>query len=270
MKDEHVAIITFLSDFGLDNWFAGTMKGVIKSINSSTEIVDISHDISNFNVNAGAFVLKNSYCYFPQGTIHVAVVDPGVGSERAGLLVETERYFFVAPDNGVLSYTLEQEQIRSIIRLTNSDYFLSSTCNTFHGRDIFAPVAAHLSNGVAPSQFGEVIDKIICLSASEPRKISASEILGHIIYVDRFGNLVSDISRPMLDELLEISKRGRVRIAVRDREISTISLSYSDGRAGEVVALIGSSDYLELAVNQGSAAEILNTETGTELILKVI
>ena len=262
--------ITLLTDFGLDNWFVGAMKGVIRNINPTVEIIDISHSVKNFNVHAGAFVLKNSCRFFPEGTIHVAVVDPGVGSERAAVMVETENYFFIAPDNGVLSYALDTENVRRFIRLENEKFFLSTISSTFHGRDIFAPVAAHLAAGIDPAEFGPELDKIVRLPKSEPHPLSSKELLGCVICIDNFGNLITNISKSDLEKFPAKSKSGLIRISIRDREIRKISSSYTDGAEGEPIALIGSSDYLEIAVNKGNAAENLDVKEGTELILKVV
>jgi len=264
-----MALITLITDFGLDNWFVGAMKGVIRTICPTADIIDISHGIKRFNVHAGAFALKNSYSYFPDATIHVVVVDPGVGSARPAIMVQTERFFFIAPDNGVLSYALQEEHIDKIIRLKNRKYFLAPISSTFHGRDIFAPVAAHLASGIAIDEFGPAIEDMKHLTRSVPHPLSANETLGNIIFIDNFGNAVTNISRRYLEQLLPKSKSGSFRIAVRDREITKISSNYSEGSASEPIALIGSSDYLEIAVNQGSASEMLGLKEGTEIIVRM-
>ena len=264
-----MALITLTTDFGLDNWFSGAMKGVIKNICPAVPIVDISHCIRRFNVYAGAFTLKNSYCFFPDRTIHVVVVDPGVGSDRRAILVKTEKYYFIAPDNAVLSYALEQENVEKIISIENEKYFLSPVSSTFHGRDIFAPVAAYLAAGVAIDEFGPEVHEIKQLARSVPHPLSARELLGHILYVDNFGNCITNISRHCFEKLLSESTTGAFKIAVRDREITKISTSYSDGRSDEPVVVVGSSDYLEIALNQGSAAETVGLNEGMEIIIKV-
>jgi len=265
-----MATITLLTDFGLDNWFAGVMKGVIRNINPAAEVIDISHSVKNFSVHAGAFVLKNSFQFFPKETVHVVVVDPGVGSARHAIMVETERYFFIAPDNGVLSYALDSENVRRFICLDNDKFFIRPVSSTFHGRDIFAPVAAHLSAGVDPAEFGSEIDQITRLPKSEPRPLTTKELLGCVIYVDNFGNLITNISRSNLEEAPAKFKTGFIRISIRDKEIRKISSSYAEGVEGELIAVIGSSDYLEIAINKGNAAEELNIREGDEFILKAV
>ena len=264
-----MALITLTTDFGVENWFSGTMKGVIKNICPTAEIVDISHSIRRFNVYAGAFTLKNAYCFFPEGAIHVVVVDPGVGSDRPAILVKTDKYFFIAPDNGVLSYALQQENVEKIISIENEKFFLSPVSSTFHGRDIFSPVAAYLAAGIAIDELGPEVEQIKHLTRSVPHPLSAREILGHVLYVDNFGNCISNISRSCFEELVSKSTTGSFKIAVRDREITRISSSYSDGRSDEPVVVIGSSGYLEIAVNQGSAAETVGLNEGMEIIIKV-
>ncbi len=265
-----MSIITLLTDFGLNNWFVGTMKGVIKNINPDAEIIDISHNVNNFNVCEAAFTLRNSYIYFPVNTVHTVVVDPGVGSKRNALLVKTEKYFFVAPDNGVLSYCLDCEEIEKIIRIENSKYFLIPESSTFHGRDIFAPVSAYLSSGVDPDEFGPEIKSYKKLKKSVPRKISEREIIGHIIHIDQFGNLITDVPESYLNELFALQKTNYFKILIRDYEIRKIAKNYSEGKGSELIALVGSSGYLEIAVNQGSAKEVLDFTEGGEFIIKVI
>ncbi|MBI2948170.1 MAG: SAM-dependent chlorinase/fluorinase, partial [Verrucomicrobia bacterium] len=185
-------IITLTTDFGTDDWFAGTMKGVILSVNPKASIVDITHGIRLGDIRAGAFALAAAYRFFPRGTVHVAVVDPGVGSERKAIAVRTKDYFFVGPDNGLLSCALAREVIRSIHRLENKKFFLPFVSQTFQGRDVFAPVAAHLSKGVAIGKLGPRAASCKMLTLPTPIR-RGHELVGEVIYLDRFGNGITNI-----------------------------------------------------------------------------
>src|SRR5438067_1397055 len=188
------SLITLITDFGEQDYFVGAMKGVILSINPEAKIVDISHLTPPQDVEAAAFNLLNCYKDFPAGTIHVAVVDPGVGSDRRAIAIECAGQFFVGPDNGLFSWICEREKDWTAFHLTNRRFFRKPVSNTFHGRDIFAPVAAHLSNGTAPSEFGEPLPDIVKLDSLAPKTINENTIEGQIIHVDRFGNCVTNFS----------------------------------------------------------------------------
>ena len=257
-------IITLTTDFGTTDIFVGLMKGVILSINPDAKVIDITHDIEPQYVYAGAFLLSSAYRYFPQGTIHVGVIDPGVGSERRAIAVETERYYFVAPDNGLLSYALCKEKVCCAVNLTNPKYFLPQISNTFHGRDIFAPVAAHLSRGVALNSLGKRITNIARIPISTP-DTSESEIVGQIIYVDRFGNLITNISQ----RLFESVQNGRdFMIFVKDRQIQRICRAYAESSAGELLGIFSSFGNLEIAINEGNAAESLEVKRGDSIKIR--
>jgi len=265
-----MSIITLITDFGLDNWFVGSMKGVIKNINPDVEIVDMTHAIRPHNISEAAFVLQNCYGYFPSGTIHTVVVDPGVGSERNAIIVKSVRYFFVGPDNGVLSYAVDREEIETVVKIQNEKYLLVPVSATFHGRDLFAPVSAYLSLGVEVGEFGPSLQTITKLKPSVPQKIGDREIVGHILCIDPFGNLITDVTGALMEELLKLSKVGRFRILIRDREIDRIHQTYSQGKENELIALIGSSGHLEISVNRGRATDILGVKEGEQFILKVL
>jgi len=251
-------IITLTTDFGTTDIFVGVMKGVILNINPEAKIIDITHDIKPQDVCSGAFLLNSAYRYFPAGTIHMAVIDPGVGSARRAIAVETERYYFVAPDNGLLSYVLGNETVRYTTNLTNPKYFLPQVSNTFHGRDIFAPVAAHISRGVSLNSLGEKITNITQIPISTPH-ISESEIIGKIIYIDRFGNLITNISY----QLFESVRKGRsFTIFVKDRKVQQICRAYTESSAGEILAIFSSFGNLEIAINERNAAETLGVKKG--------
>ncbi len=265
-----MGVITLLTDFGRDNWFVGTMKGVIASISPTAAVVDICHEVRRHSITEAAFILRNAGPYFPPGTVHCVVVDPGVGSDRPAIVVETDRARFVAPDNGVISYALEGREVAQAIRIEDERYLLAPVSRTFHGRDVFAPVAAYLDAGVAPTEFGPAVDSFVRLRRSTPGKLSRSEAVGHIVHVDRFGNLITDVDEPFLAEMLTASRQQYFRLQVRNHEVRRLVGSYGEGQPGELIALIGSSGYLELAVNQGNARDTLEIEEGGEFILKVL
>ena len=237
-------IITLNTDFGLEDNFVGVMKGVILSINPDVRIVDINNYIPPQNILAADYSLNNSYKFFPKGTIHLVVVDPGVGSERSSILVATENYFFVGPDNGVFTSIYENNNSYQVYSLENRKYFLEHISSTFHGRDIFAPVAAHLSLGINPEVFGKELHKPFIMQIPKP-KVNTGIILGEIIYVDRFGNLISNITSNLLN--------NNDKIVINSEHIGRLSKSYSDVEIGKLVILKGSSGYIEVAINQGSA-----------------
>ncbi|MCK5547618.1 MAG: SAM-dependent chlorinase/fluorinase [Thermoplasmata archaeon] len=263
-----MSIITLLTDFGDCDWFSGAMKGVIKNINPTVEIVDISHTIAPQNIRQGAFVLEKAYSFFPRSTIHTVVVDPGVGSDRKSVLVETENYFFAAPDNGVLTLALDKEKIVRIVSLENPEYFLDQTRSTFDGRDVFAPVAAHLSGGADPLLFGPVLDDIQRFEITKPEKTGSGEIIGHVIYKDVFGNLITDIEAGLLEKWLS-GETDKIRVRLGRLVARKIVRSYREGSPGEVVMLIGGSGHLEFAVNHDSAAALTGITEGHGFTMEV-
>lgn len=252
-------IITLLTDFGQQDAFVGTMRGVILSIQPKAKIVDLTHGIPRQNLSAAAFNLKNSYKFFPKGTVHVVVVDPGVGSKRRVVGVQTNEHYFIAPDNGVLKYIYAEGTVSKVISITNEDFFLKPVSQTFHGRDIFSPVAAHLAKGVPFEKFGPVINDYEQGRIPEAKRIENS-LKGEIIYVDHFGNLITNIpSNELLDENVPMVSLKK------DIVIEGLVDSYSQGKNDEAIALIGSSGYLEIAVNLGDASKLLGCREGDEI-----
>ena len=279
-------IIALLTDFGTRDYFVGAMKGAMLSINESAKIVDITHEIAPQNILSASFTLSACYKDFPCGTIFVAVVDPGVGSERRAILVETEDYFFVAPDNGLLSFLFEKSTLAHarvsafedstlahaqvsdfedstlaharvsafrVFELTNEKYFAVNLSNTFHGRDIFAPVAAHLSNGVDPSEFGrEIVDY---------KRLEIHDDEAKIIHIDRFGNLITNLKRENLPETFALK--------IGETQIENLQEFYAEARASEVFMIFGSAGYLEVVAFQDSAKEILGAEIGQKIRLEL-
>ena len=250
-------LITLTTDFGYRDPFVGIMKGVIVGINGNARVIDLSHNIPPQDIMAGALMLRHSVPYFPAGTIHVAVIDPSVGSARRPLLIECDGNYFVGPDNGVLSLALEGQQPQRIIHLSNATYHLQPVSATFHGRDIFAPVAAYLSLGVAAVAFGEPVETFVRLHLPEASR-TARGLVGEILYIDRFGNLFTNISAPDLRGL----STEKLAISMGNVAIRGLASTYAAAADGEFVALINSWGFLEIAVYKGSAERRATAKVG--------
>jgi S-adenosylmethionine hydrolase len=262
-------LITLTTDFGLRDGFVGVLKGVILSINPQAQVVDITHEIAPQNIQQGAFLLENSVPYFPAATIHVCVVDPGVGSARKPLALQVGETIFVGPDNGVLSLAVDALQSSRAsparaFHLNNPRYWLPRVSNTFHGRDIFSPCAAHLSRGVALEELGEPVDEWIRLHSPKPLRGVQGRLVGHVIYIDRYGNIVSNVS----DSDIRSLGTHDLRVEIAGREIRGLARTYSDVARGEFAALIGSPWKLEVAQREGNAAQALGVQVGDEIIVK--
>lgn len=253
-------IITLTTDFGAADWFVGVMKGVVLGLNPAAAIIDLTHEIPGGDVQAGAFALMAGYRFVSRGSIHVAVVDPGVGSRRRAIAVETKDYFFIGPDNGVLSWALKRERVRRIVALENDAYFLKPVSRTFHGRDIFAPVAAHLSRGLSIRKLGPNLADIQRLNWPEAI-ISDGAVVGEVLYVDRFGNALTNIDS---DHLKRITSQ-RLRVRVGRRPVFPVGDYYQTVNQGKPVAVIGSSGLLEIAINGGNAARRLSLKAGVKV-----
>jgi S-adenosylmethionine hydrolase len=241
-------VVTLLTDFGTADPFVGMMKGVIAGTCPTANVVDITHGVPPQDIRSGAFFLERSFRYFPKGTVHVAVVDPGVGTSRAAIAVSAEGHLFVGPDNGVLSLAAGRGRA---VSLTRRDYFLSRVSNTFHGRDIFASVAAHLANGVAIGKLGPTKRRTVKLPSLRPRKI-ARGVAGRIVSVDRFGNLITNF------EPRDWSALHRPRLVAADFVSSKLCSSYAAAPPGQLLIVFGGYGLLEIAVRNGSAAERLH------------
>jgi S-adenosylmethionine hydrolase len=264
----HRPLITLTTDFGLSDHFVGTLKGVILNIAPDAEIVDISHSVQAFDVLDGALTIAQSYSYFPSGTVHLVVVDPGVGTARRPILVTSERHHFVAPDNGVLSLVYGREERLHIRHVTAEHYYLQPVSNTFHARDIFAPVAAWLAKGVDPEKFGDEISDFVRFNAPKPKSANGNTLRGVVLKVDRFGNLITNIT-PQDAPMLFASDPAPFKILVGKHEITEIHSSYSGGALGAVFGILGSMGYLEIASNRGSAAKIVGTGKGSEVTVSL-
>ena len=254
------ALITLLTDFGLADGYAGILRGVILGINPQATIVDLTHEVPPQDVSYAAYVLATAYPYFPPGTIHTIVVDPGVGGDRAALVAHAAGQHFVAPDNGVLSYVLAQGYSQ-LIRLTQPRYWLPNPSRTFHGRDIFAPVAAHLSLGVPLSALGEPHAEPVQIPIPRPVRRADGTWVAHVIHVDRFGNLITDL-RPDPDWLAQLASAE-----VSGRRVEAVVETYADVPSGAPAILVGSGGYLEIAVRDGDARAELQADVGSEVLL---
>lgn len=243
--------VALLTDFGNKDGFVGAVKAVILSISPDVNIIDISHEITPFDVLEASLVLKAVYSYFPKGTIFVSVVDPGVGTDRGKIVVETEDYVFVAPDNGLLTLPLKSQRIKRIVSIQNREYFLKTQTNTFHGRDIFAPVAAHISAGKDLEVFGPVVSEYTKLADITPVE-EDNRICGRVIKFDRFGNAITNIEK----------LPGRFRVVFRGYEISRVCSNFMEGERDRPNLIFGSFGYYELFIPQASLRDFLGVEVG--------
>lgn len=257
--DSTIALIT---DFGTKDYFVGAMKGVILSINKNAVVVDITHEISPQDIRAANFNLRACHKDFPAKTIFVAVVDPGVGSRRKAILVETENYYFVAPDNGLLSFVFEEANEFRVFEITEEKFFKHPVSRTFHGRDVFAPVAAHLSNGVNSFEFGDEITNFIRFEENNQPRIAGGETEAEIIYTDRFGNLVTNLKKEHLPENFTLEINGKT--------VSRMRNFFAEAGKNELFMISGSAGFLEIVAFQDSAARMLNAKIGNKVILKEI
>ena len=258
-------VITLTTDFGARDHFVAEMKGVILSINPRATIVDITHDVEKFNVVHGAFVLACAYKWFPRGTIHVVVVDPGVGTSRRAILVETERYYFVGPDNGVLAPAAARDGVRAVYDVSGFREWEVST--TFHGRDIFAPVAARLSLGVPPSSLGRRVSEFVMLDIFRASS-SNGVVEGRVVHIDSFGNVITSIDMSHVrragfsyGDVLDVQV-GRARLRLR------FLPAYGFAERGEALALVNSEGFFEIAINASSAASALGVKVGDPVVAR--
>jgi S-adenosylmethionine hydrolase len=257
-------ILTLTTDFGLQDHYVGTMKGVILGICRQAEIVDISHEVTPYETAEGAFIVAQAYRYFPKRTIHVVVVDPGVGTARRPILVEAGGQYFVAPDNGVLAmiYANEEHRVRMI---SNDRYFRKPVSHTFHGRDVFAPVAAHIAAGVAPSRMGKIIRDYVRPEFEKPQSIGKNHWSGRVLKIDRFGNVVTNYHEREFSAPVQKS----FVMAIGMAEVSIVAQNYATAKPDELFLIAGSSGYLEVSLSQGSAAKRIGCQVGSVAELTV-
>lgn len=258
-------IITLTTDYGTNDHLVGTLKGVILKINPEAAIVDITHNVTPFDLLDGALAIGGAYSYFPPRTIHVVVVDPGVGTERRPLLVTAGNQYFVAPDNGVLSMVYERESTGLVVRHASAEhYYLQPVSKTFHGRDVFAPVAAWLSKNWQPGSMGEDITDFKRFAMPKPKKSGAAS-KGVVLRVDSFGNLVTNFRSEDLSET--ILKNGAISLQIGTHPVTRLVDTFARGNNGEAVAYIGSTGFLEIGVNKGNASRALGIGRGTPVVL---
>jgi S-adenosylmethionine hydrolase len=251
-------LIALLTDFGARDHYAGTMKGVVLGICPDATLVDITHEVPPHDVMAGALELAASYRYFPPGAVFLVVVDPGVGSSRRGIAGEAGDYRFVAPDNGVLGVVFEETPPRKVVELTERRYARPTVSRTFEGRDRFAPAAAWLAKGIELSALGRPAGSIQKLDIPRPH-VSGDELTGEVLRVDRFGNLITNIDRKTFQK---VTHDAAVEISIASHQVARVVSTYADIPAGEIAALFGSTDHLEIAANGASAAQELTIDRG--------
>lgn len=257
-------IITLITDFDTSDYFVGAMKGVIYNINRDVDIVDITHKIGSYDIFEAAFTLAQCYRCFPTDTIHLVVVDPGVGTSRRPLLAHSMEYKFVAPDNGVLSLIYEREENVEVRHITADHYFLNPVSATFQGRDVFAPVAAWLSKWVELDKFGDRISDFTKFTSPKPKQVAESLIKGVILKVDKFGNVLTNLRPEDVPQIFS-ENPPPFKIIINQQEITRLNLAYSMGKPSELFAIVGSSGFIEICTNRGSAAKILNVNRGVEV-----
>jgi S-adenosylmethionine hydrolase len=254
-------IITLTTDFGLRDHYVGSVKGVILSIHRLPRLVDITHDIPPQDIPSAAYVLKESYRCFPKGTIHLAVIDPGVGSDRKPIVVEGDGHLFVGPDNGIFSYVLRGTDA-IVHEITNAKYILTAESPTFQGRDLFAPAAAWLSRGVPPTELGPVHSTPKVLAIVENRRDDAGKIMGKIVYIDHFGNLITSLTGD------DLGKSPGAKLLGKDGIRIELRRCYADGAPEVPFALVNSSGHLEIFLSGGSARDRLRMKVGDPVYLE--
>jgi S-adenosylmethionine hydrolase len=259
-------IVTLTTDFGNTDHFVGTMRGVILGVNPEALVVDLCNAVSSFDVLDGAMTIAQAYSYFPADTIHMVVVDPGVGSARRPLLVTTTKHFFIAPDNGVLSLVLAQEERVTVRQITAEHYFMQPVSNTFHGRDIFAPCAGWLSKGVEAEKFGEEITDYVRFTLPQPKMISEHTLKGAVLKVDKFGNLITNLTPANAPAVF--AAQSKVKITVGEKAVSGVRTAYAEGQPGELLGVLNSMGFLEIACNRGVAAQVAKAGRGTAVVVE--
>jgi S-adenosylmethionine hydrolase len=257
-------ILTLTTDFGAADHYVGTMKGVILSICPRARIVDLCHETRPYQIGEAAFTVAQAYPYFPRRTVHVAVVDPGVGTARRPILVEAAGQYFIGPDNGVFGMVFEREK-HTVREMTNTKLFLKQVSRTFHGRDVFAPAAAHLAAGASSARFGRRIENYLRPRAARPERTGRRQWTGEVLKADRFGNLITNFH---VGDFPGLELRS-FEMQVGLQTVRTLAASYQDAESGEIFLIVGSSGFLEVSVNQGSAAKVLGCGSGAPCELTI-
>ena len=260
-----IPIITLTTDFGVNDHFVGAMKGVILEIAPEAQIVDVTHAVQPFDILDGALTIAQAYSYFPSETVHMVIIDPGVGTARRPVILTADKHIFVAPDNGVLSLIYEREERISVRHITAEHYFREPRSNTFHGRDIFAPVAANLAKGLGADRFGDEITDYVRFASPRPKPVDERTLRGVVLKVDRFGNLVTNITPKDAPQLFGATPPA-FKIAIGTKALATrMCTNYAEGTPGEVFGILGSMGFLEVAANRGSAFQLMGAGKGSEV-----
>lgn len=257
-------VVTLTTDFGLRDPYVAEMKAVILTISPNVTIVDITHKIEKFNIKIGAFVLASASQYFPKNTIHVVVVDPGVGTQRQPILIQTKHGYLIGPDNGVLALAARNGKIKCIHKITNRKLMMPKISNTFHGRDIFAPAAAHLANGTLPAEFGPEIHKVAMPEFAKITK-RRNTLIGEVLHVDNFGNIITNFGKKEL-ELMDMKETVDIKLKNTRLKLK-LCKAYAEVEPQKPLATVGSHNFLEISINQGNAAEVLKTKSGDNVTL---
>lgn len=254
-----MSCVSLTTDFGLSDEYVGVMKGTILSVNPNATMIDITHQVDPQDVLQAAGLIRSAYRFFPAGTVHLVVVDPGVGTDRSILAAEGGGHQFVAPDNGILAPLRHDGVIETVHRVENADYFLHPVSSTFHGRDIFAPVAAHLSAGISPAALGPAVPstEMAGLDPPTPTSSASGDLMGAVLFIDHFGNLITNIDAEHLEKWQNSARREKLIIKIGSHRIQGISLNYESGGFQKPLAIIGSRGYLEVAVNRGNARQMM-------------
>jgi hypothetical protein len=258
-------IITLLTDFGLADHYVAAMKGVILGICPEAQLVDISHEITPFSIEEGAYTLAQAWECFPKGTIHLAVVDPGVGTSREPVVISTMQHFFVVPNNGLITLVLKTSHVYKTTHITNARFFRKPVSDTFHGRDIFAPVAAHLAKGLSPSRFGPALAEPLMAGFEKPKPIGAGRWRGVVLKIDNFGNIITNLDWNTCGKIAT----SPFQLRIGRTRVSHFSNTYGDVPAGQLFVLKGSSEYVEVSLNQSNAAAKLRVAPGSPIELRI-
>lgn len=261
-------IVTLTTDFGSADYYVGAMKGVVLGICPETEIIDLCHECKPYDILDAAFTIAQAYSYYPLRTIHIVVVDPGVGSQRRPIIVSGDKHFFIGPDNGVFSLIYPQQEKLSVWHITGTHYYQQPVSNTFHARDVFAAVAGWMAKGVEARQFGELIEDYVKLPIPKAQAQGDKSWKGMVLKTDRFGNVITNIAADDCPALFA-EPTPPFKLTAGGKEVAKLAQNYAEGGQGEVFALLGSSGYLELATNRGGAAKLLGVARGGEVTLQL-
>jgi len=262
------SIVTLTTDFGEQDYYVGAMKGVILDVSPDTEVIDLCHNVLPYDILDAAFTIAQSYRWFPLRTVHLVVVDPGVGTQRRPILVSGDRHFFIGPDNGVFSFIYPEQEKLTVWHITGDHYFHQPVSNTFHARDVFAAVAGWLAKGVEARQFGDEIEDYVKLSIPKAQAVNDKSWKGMVLKVDRFGNVITSIAAADCPALFA-EPTPPFKLSAGGKDITKLVPNYAEGGQGEIFALLGSSGYLEIATNRGGAGKLLGLNRGAEVTLQL-